>query len=134
MIQDIAPHRLHNQYDPSAVAAEEDYALAFDGRKILLRRDGPALPRVKDFPEGSRFTYLLALDGSRFFLLPEGTDIPEGCDFLDIRTVRSAGQLPREVMFAILTGKHLADWYRDTRFCGRCGRAMTHSATERAMQ
>ena len=134
MIQDIAPHRLHNQYDPSAVAAEEDYALAFDGRKILLRRDGLALPRVKDFPDGSRFTYLLALDGSRFFLLPEGTDIPEGCDFLDIRTVRSAGQLPREVMFAILTGKHLADWYRDTRFCGRCGRAMTHSATERAMQ
>ena len=29
--------------------------------------------------------------------------------------------------------KHLADWYRDTKFCGRCGHEMQHSKTERAM-
>lgn len=135
MIQDIAPHRLYNQYDPTAVAAGEDYALLFDGGRLLLRTDDPpALPRVKDFPENSRFTYLLALDGVRFFLLSGETRVPEGCAFADVREVRSAGQFSQEIMFAILTGKHLADWYRDTRFCGRCGSAMTHSLTERAMK
>ena len=135
MIQDIAPHRLHNQFDPSAVAAGEDIALLFDGGRLLLRTgEPPALPRVKDFPEGSRFTYLLALDGVRFFLLSGEVCIPEGFAFADVRTVRSARQFSQETMFAILTGKHLADWYRDTRFCGRCGGKMTHSATERAMQ
>lgn len=135
MIQDIAPHRLHNQYDPSAVAAGEDYALVFDGGKLLLRTGNPpALPRVKDFPENSRFTYLLALDGVRFFLLSGEIRVPEGFAFADVRGVRSAKQFSQEIMFAILTGKHLADWYRDTRFCGRCGSAMTHSATERAMR
>ena len=32
-----------------------------------------------------------------------------------------------------MTGKHLADWYRDNRFCGRCGKPMHHSLAARAM-
>lgn len=129
MIQDIAPHRLSNQYDPDARPQAEDYVLFFDGGRVLLTQRG--LPRVRDFPAGSAFVYLFALDGARFFR-PEAGSLPQG-EFADVRALRGADRFPREMMFAILTGKHLSDWYRDNRFCGRCGKAMRHSERERAM-
>ena len=65
MIQDIAPHRLGNQYNPAALPEAEDYVLFFDGGKVLLTEGG--LPKVKDFPAGSPLIYLFTLDSSRFF-------------------------------------------------------------------
>lgn len=130
MIQDIAPHRLGNQYDPAALPEAEDYVLFFDGGKVLLTEN--SLPKVKDFPAGSPFTYLFTLDSSRFFRAADDVPLPQG-EFADVRTLRGSDRFPREMMFAILTGKHLSDWYRDNRFCGRCGKAMTHSTRERAM-
>ena len=109
MIQDIAPHKLNNQYDPLAVPKREDFVLFFDGGRLLMKvGESTELLRVKDFPED--------------------------CAFTDVRTLRGASSLPREILYAIFTGKHLSDWYRDTHFCGRCGRAMTHSTKERAMK
>ena len=135
MIQDIAPHKLHNQYDPLAVPEGEDFVLVFDGGRLAMKdREKLELLRVKDFPENRGFTYLFSLDDRRFFLLREGNAIPQGCAFTDVRTLREESSLPGELLYAIFTGKHLSDWYRDTRFCGRCGGVMTHSATERAMQ
>jgi len=132
MIQDIAPHKLGNQYDPAATPEAEDYVLFFDGGQVLLT--GKGLPKVQDFPAGSPFRYLFRLDGTRFFRLEDGTALPAGSHFEDVRGLRGSDRFPREMMFAILTGKHLSDWYRDNRFCGRCGRAMTHSDQERAMR
>ena len=37
MIQDIAPHKLNNQYDPLAVPEQEDYVLFFDGGRLLMK-------------------------------------------------------------------------------------------------
>lgn len=134
MIQDIAPHKFHNQYDPQAVPEGEDYVLFFDGGRLLMKAGAEKeLLRVKDFPENCEYIYLFSLDDDRFFLLHEENTIPEGCGFTDVRALRGASCLPRETLYAIFTGKHLSDWYRDTHFCGRCGRAMTHSTKERAM-
>ena len=52
---------------------------------------------------------------------------------MDEKSLRKEGIGPDEAIFAAVTGKHLADWYRDTKFCGRCGHEMQHSKTERAM-
>lgn len=135
MIQDIAPHKLNNQYDPLAVHEREDFVLCFDAGKLLMKvGESAELLRVKDFPVDCAFTYLFSLDDDRFFLLREGNAIPEGYAFTNVRTLRGASSLPREILFAIFTGKHLSDWYRDTHFCGRCGQAMTHSTRERAMK
>lgn len=135
MIQDIAPHKLGNQYDPSAVPEPADYALYFDCGRLLLRTgETPQLLRVGDFPQSSQFTYLFAVDDVRFFLLSGEAAIPDGCGFVDARSLRGSNRLPKEILFAIMTGKHLSDWYRDSRFCGRCGSPMTHSPTERAMK
>lgn len=135
MIQDIAPHKFHNQYDPLAVPGREDIVLFFDGGRLLMKvGESPELLRVKDLTEDCGLTYLFSLDEDQFFLLREGNTVPEGCAFTDLRTLRGASSLPGEILYAVFTGKHLSDWYRDTRFCGRCGRAMTHAARKRAMK
>lgn len=133
MIQDIAPHSLNNQYDPTAAPGPEDRVLCFENGRVLLKTDAQLL-RVKDYPAGNRFVYLFSLDGNRFFLPEDGTYLPAGCEFVDARTLRGSNRFPKEILFAILTGKHLSDWYRDTRFCGRCGSPMTHASKERAMK
>lgn len=134
MLQDITPHTLFNQYDPTATPTPEDYALHFDGGKLLVKPGEPTqLLHVRDYPENTGFTYLFRIEDTRFFLASE-EEIPADCVFVDIRTLRAENRFPKEIMFALFTGKHLSDWYRDTRFCGRCGGAMRHSPKERAMK
>ena len=133
MIQDIYPHKLNNHYDPSVLPAEGDFVFFFDGGKVLLK-DKACLPQVRDVPAGSALIYLFCLDDRRFFLLTESFGAPTGWLYEDVRALRREQRFPKEMMFAILTGKHLADWYRDTRFCGRCGAPMTHAPKERAMK
>ena len=101
MIQDIAPHRLGNQYNPAALPEAGDYVLFFDGGKVLLTEN--SLPKVKDFPAGSPFTYLFTLDSSRFFRAAGDVPLPQG-EFADVRALRGSDRFPREMMFAILTG------------------------------
>ena len=134
MIQDITPHTLFNQYDPTATPAPEDYALRFDGGKLLVKPgEHVQLLRVRDYPENTGFTYLFRIEDTRFFLASEEA-IPADCAFADIRTLRAENRFPKEILFALFTGKHLSDWYRDSRFCGRCGSLMRHSHKERAMK
>jgi NAD+ diphosphatase len=112
--------------------------------------------RVKDLtiPQGEQMAliYLFSIDEQAFFLwtLPEAGRQVQGvasagesgksgeanvtrAQLVDIRKLREQNQISREMAFAVYTAKHLADWYRDNRFCGRCGQRMEHSETERAM-
>lgn len=50
--------------------------------------------------------------------------------FVSSRELRSLG--PREAVFAAAVGESLHRWYTATRFCGRCGKPMQDSDTERA--
>lgn len=127
MIQDIAPHTLYNQYDPGAAAQKCDYALCFDGSRVCLLNG--KIPTVADFP-GCAFTYLFSVDANRFFLVNGAA--PDGLSMEEVFALRRESSLPRHMIFAIMTGKHLADWYRDTAYCGRCGETTRHSSTERA--
>lgn len=130
MIQDIYPHKLYNQYDKDAVPSPEDWVLYFEGTKILLGRDSD-LPRVRDLGNQD-YTYLFSVDSERYFLLRNPETIPEGFPYTEVIAMRRERKLPKHRIFAALTGKHLADWYRDTRFCGRCGAKTNHHPTERA--
>lgn len=130
MIQDIFPHMLRNQYDSSARPESGDFVLCFDGSQLLLNLGG-RFPRVGELGEGA-YTYLFTVDNTRYFLAEPPKAIPEGFAFRDVKQLRREQELPKEQIFAALTGKHLADWYRDTRFCGRCGGKMVHAQTERA--
>lgn len=130
MIQDIFPHMLYNQYDPAAQPAAEDWVLCFDGQQMLL---GPEdrFPRAAELGTED-CTYLFSLDEERYFLKNTRKTIPSGFAFQDVKALRREQRLPKHQIFAALTGKHLSDWYRDTRFCGRCGAETVHSQWERA--
>lgn len=142
MIQDIYPHKLFNQYDCTATPTEGDTVLNIYDGKLLLYKNAfedkkIMFPKVENFGLGREYRYLFAIDEQKYFLL-EGQlndeELPDGTEYVAERGIRIEGIGPDEEVFAAITGKHLADWYRDTKFCGRCGRKMVHSDNERAME
>ena len=142
MIQDIAPHHLYNEFTRRRPACENDYLMAFQGDLVLLREekgeDGKPLlllPRIKDFPGLSgEMIYLLELDDTAYFLWMGPCDaFPEaGFSWEKISRMRSFKPAPEA--YGAVTSYHLAVWYRDNRFCGRCGAPMRRDNVERAMR
>lgn len=109
---------------------------------------------------GTALQYLFEIDGRAFFLAEEerlqnkpapdavaaptaagsgvsaasaeaGKNIFEVFGFLPVRRVRNDD--PRDLCFACETAYQLYGWYRDNRFCGRCGGRMARSEKERCM-
>ena len=77
MIQDIAPHKLINHYDPEKKAQDESYVMAFRRHEVLMAADETRaeFPLVRDFdltPEArDTLQYLLSVDDKDFFMLSE---------------------------------------------------------------
>ncbi|MCI5856243.1 MAG: NAD(+) diphosphatase [Agathobacter sp.] len=108
------------------------------------------LPEFAD--ELPELTYLFTIDEQGFYMtkelrcdvpstdnaacaqsLNEEESIQPSISCIEIRELREKNQISQEMAFAAYTAKHLADWYRDNHFCGRCGGKMEHSKSERAM-
>ena len=73
MIQDINPHKLHNEYDPDARAQENSPILNIHNGKILVHVEKfdnhiIAFPLKKEMPEGLEYTYLFKVDDIEYFL------------------------------------------------------------------
>lgn len=134
MIQDIYPHKFNNQYDTEAVPSENSPVLVFKGDEVLADTNGwLRIPSVGEMPENVKLRFAFKLDNVLYFL-SENTDVSiEGYKFTNIREIREMKAGEKHQIFALMTGKHLSDWYRDVRFCGRCGCKMEHSEKERAM-
>lgn len=134
MIQDIYPNKLNNQYNCEAKPKNEDYVLSFEKTKILVSaKEEITYPCVKDFGLEQEYIYLFEIDGMSYYLLEQVDQIPEGFEYLEVKAIRGMKLEPKFQRFASVTGKHLYDWYRDTKHCGRCGATMQHSKKERAM-
>ena len=135
MIQDIEPKHLYNEWKPNAVPKKTSAVVQFCGRDLLCRIDdnGLCLPSRAMFADGDgAFTYLLELDGREYYLLRDETKRElEGFTYRDIALFRT--ETPREIAYAAVSAWHLCSWYRDTKFCGRCGAAMEHDEKERMM-
>lgn len=142
MIQDIYPHKLFNQYDGEAKPEPGNIALnIYDGKLLVYKEKFDnlclAFPNIETLGVDREYRYLFAIDEQRYFLLEgqlKDDELPEGTEYVTERSIRTEGIGPDEEVFASITGKHLADWYRDSKFCGRCGSKMVHSARERAMK
>ena len=64
MIQDIAPHRLRNEFIPGKVPEPEDLLFLFKGPELVcsVREDVVSVPRIRDVQiQGS--TLIAAIDG-----------------------------------------------------------------------
>ncbi len=151
MIQDIAPHKYHNEYRPRK-PKKEDYLMCYDGRKLLVNFKDQQIhfPKFKMMEElelldqedlYEKCIYLFEIDGVGYYLCKqiekmleesEGEDSPlEGYKWKDIRSIRE--QEPKYLSFAGVTAWQLYQWYKSRKFCGKCGSPMEHDEQERMM-
>jgi NAD+ diphosphatase len=137
MIQDIGLNRLKNHYDPAIRPTADSRIAYFRGRKLLCQLgegDELTLPTCAQLgaaAEGS--IYIFSIDETTYFLCrAEEVPEPEGFTYEDIAVFRRAR--PRETAFAAVTAFHLATWYGDNQFCGRCGTKTEHDSVERMMR
>lgn len=135
MIQEIAPHRYDNHYEPLS-PSPDDRVFLFSPPKMLAREgEGREIrfPRLKDFARlPGELIYLFSIDGVKFFLAqPDGEWEAPGFSLLHTGAIR--GCTPPELSFAAATAMQLSRWYRDNRFCGRCGGEMARDTKERML-
>lgn len=135
MIQEIAPHRYDNRYEPLPPSPEDTVFLFAPPQMLAREGEGREIrfPRLKDFTRlPGELTYLFSIDGEKFFLAqPEGEWEAPGFSLLHTGAIR--GCTPPELSFAAATAMQLSRWYRDNRFCGRCGREMARDTKERML-
>ena len=142
MLQDIYPHKLDNQYKPDMVPQDNDWVLVFRLLRmpeVLQKYDGEIkFPTVAEIPEEDRpfLQYVFSIGEEKYYLLKKynlGDDYKiDGYEFANFFAISEDKAQPKYRIYACFTAKHLADWYRDTQFCGRCGTKTEHSRTERA--
>lgn len=141
MIQDIAPLHLENAYQ-NKIPSADSRVLAFLENQIYLKA-GEEITYVtygelktacqnekREVPE---CIYLFSIGTEDYFL----ADLWEKCEIsgfawhkmFAVRTMR-----PKEKVLAAATAWHLYGWYRDNRFCGRCGEKLVHSSKQRMLQ
>lgn len=136
MIQDIAPHKLSNPFIPGKRPKAEDNILLFSNNKLLVREADKTFqfPTFEELEGTEEAQYLFAMDGRDFYLLAgRETPAPEGLLPITPQELRDRGMKPRHLVFAAWTAYHLACWYRDNRFCGRCGGPTVPAPDERAL-
>ena len=143
MIQDIAPHKLDNQYYMGVTPEDDDVLLVFDGKKVLCNTEnGLHLPMVSEFAgipqddakRDALLTYLFAIDEKHFFMADkDALALPDGFTFQDVWRFRRDVASSQEDMFAIATGLHLSHWYQHNKYCGCCGSRTEHAKAERAL-
>ena len=139
MIQDIAPHRLANEYRPAAVPAADDPVLFVRGQELAVRREGDdafAFPTVREAgASAGDLVYLFALDGVPHWLAPDAGAVepPAGYELVHNRVLRMERRGPRERMYVAYTAVHLAGWYAKNRYCGACGGPLRRHETLRAL-
>ena len=126
MIQDI--RSFDNHYEPYAPTPEDTVICFKDDAVLLAQREGEIV-----FPTagetGGAGRYLFTVGGRRCFLGEAGPFADYA--FHGVSSLRRFA--PQEAVFAGATALHLYRWYRDHRFCGRCGKPMRRSDTERAL-
>ena len=136
MIQDIEPKHLFNEWKKNAVPKKSSAVVQFRGQDLLCRIDdnGLKFPSRAQFTEPDEaFTYLFELDGREYYLLfDENERALDGYSYRNIGLFRT--EKPKELAYAAVSAWHLCSWYRDARYCGRCGEKLVHDVNERMMR
>ena len=145
MIQDLSYGTLDNQYR-YLQPQDEDMVVCVRGNGILFCRkedntlEMPTVAQVKGWNSGweqwleEGFRYVFTLQDRRYFLWLGKAEQPEDETwfFLPAPVVREPES--RDLCFGAMTAWHLYCWYRDNRFCGRCGHTTVHDDKERMMR
>ncbi len=139
MIQDIFPSRLDNSFRNISASEHTDrsFVICFREGRILADISGGEVrfPHPCEVEPKPELIYLFAVDDEYFFLAAgEDTQVKNdgSFGFYTIREMRD--KCSGKYLFAAFTAFHLANWYRDNRFCGRCRGAMVCDDSERALK
>lgn len=146
MIQDICG-RLENEFR-SVKADKNSVVICFRDNKVLIQRDKndalylPSYTQCVQWAKDNEwkswseepYQYVFRLMDTDYFIwMGESGDVSES-DF-DYETVRELRQtVSKHICFGVMTAWHLFVWYRDNRFCGRCGTQTVHDDKERMMR
>lgn len=136
MFQDIAPHILNIGYK-NREPAENDFLVSYKDNKVLVYEDEEKVfPTVSDIRRlyninTKQFINLFDIDDNGFFLLSDQLPETKNLAYQDIRTFRH--RQPSWLSFGGATAIHLARWYENNRFCGKCSKPLVSKEDERAL-
>jgi len=136
MFQEIYPHILNIQHKNNQ-PLPDDYLLIYKDNKVLIYEEGetvfPTISKAVQLynTDIGKLIYLLDIDNTSFFLLHEDLPETEGLTYQDIRTFRT--RQPSWLCFGGATAMHLARWYENNQFCGKCAHVMSQKNDERAL-
>ena len=138
MIQDIFPLKLNNQYE-NKMPTDQSKLLWFRDNQVLIQKKESGELVLPDYGQILRLTgqekarYLFSIDKTDYFLkMEESAVAPCEFEFLPVRSLRQL--ISKEICFAVMTAWHLSVWYRDNRFCGRCGQETVHDGEQRMLR
>lgn len=144
MIHEISPKKLFNQYE-NHTASKMDNVLVFSGDNVVIFSDNMevlsssdekplSLPKVSDIEGHSTedFQYLFRIDKEKYFLFKGKTPASLEKYLKHVKQIRQ--RRDKYICLAIATGYHLYVWYRDNKYCGRCGSLLNHSDKERMLE
>lgn len=141
MLQDLDFGRLENEFYNDVAPRDEDIVVCFRGGDILtLRDEAVRLPEFRQVAawaadwkhwEETQCRYLFSLQGKRYYLwMGEAGKCPHpDSTYESARYLRKTA--PKSVCYPAMTAWHLFTWYRNNRFCGRCGERTRHDEKER---
>ncbi len=145
MLQDISFGRLENEYQNMPIAPD-DRVICIRDQEILLTKNAQGLPVLPVYRQaepwvasgqtwsGEPWRYGFRMLGANYFLFMgrSGVSPGDGCFYRNYRQFREWGS--RDTCFAGMTGWHIYQWYRSSRFCGSCGSPTVHDGRERMVR
>lgn len=139
MLQDLEVGRLENEFRNIAATAE-DCILCFHEGQVLICRSAddsltlPSLSRMATWETTTAPRYLFRMQGQNYFLWTDAAPLcpNDGFAYEPVRPLRQLQS--KEICFAIMTGWHLYNWYRNNRICGCCGTPTEHDTKERMLR
>jgi NAD+ diphosphatase len=134
MIQNIEPKKFHNEFTQKAVN-NNSIILAYKNDKILCKVLNEALtyPAFSEIDcKGEHLIYAFSIDETEYYLHNSQEELVlSGFSYENIKIFRESK--PKDIVYAGFVGFQLYKWYRDTKFCGRCGNLLKADAKERMM-
>ncbi|MCI6640448.1 MAG: NAD(+) diphosphatase [Pygmaiobacter massiliensis] len=134
MIHDIAPHIYQNAWSPRQAGPNSTVLLFQKGRFLCSQKNGLHYPTFRQLGlDPAESEYLFSIDQQEYYRpLQQPAVIPEEYSFEPQVLLRTAE--PRFEAFAGFVGGQLDGWYRDNRFCGRCGTPLKPDQKERMLR
>lgn len=139
MIQDIAPHRYKNSYEPERPDRDSIVLYYEEGKCFVhLNAEGICFPTFAEAEELNpeiyeEYTYLFSIDEERYYLV-SNLNLKLLSKYRMENTEIFRREKPGYRAFAGITGYQLYRWYATRRYCGKCGSRMKPDTKERMMQ